>query len=295
MIEVRNLTMKYSSGKGIFDLDFAVKEGEVMGYLGPNGAGKTTTIRVLLGFMYQDRGVAKIDNMDCWKDAPKIQRRLGYIPGEIAFLDGMSGDEFLRFIQNMRGTRNLSRQKELLEMFELNPKGKIKKFSKGMKQKLGIITAFMHNPDVLILDEPTSGLDPLMQNRFTELINSEKANGKTILMSSHMFEEIEKTCDSVLIIKEGRIVKQSSVQALKATQRKAFILKTDEADKLIQMFKATKFEIGNITNDSIEVFVTGDDTDKFIKIISNYKILNLDLKQQTLDDIFMQFYSKEEK
>jgi ABC-2 type transport system ATP-binding protein len=180
-------------------------------------------------------------------------------------------------------------------MFELNPKGKIKKFSKGMKQKLGIITAFMHNPDVLILDEPTSGLDPLMQNRFTELINAEKAKGKTILMSSHMFEEIEKTCDSVLIIKEGRIVKQSSVQALKATQRKEFIIKTDEADKLVQMFKATKFEMGNILNDSIEVFVSGDDTDKFIKIISSYKILNLDLKQQTLDDIFMQFYSKEEK
>jgi ABC-2 type transport system ATP-binding protein len=293
MIEVNDLTMTYTSGKGIYDLNFVVKQGQVVGYLGPNGAGKTTTIRALLGFMNPNKGAAKIDGMDCWKDAPKIQKRLGYIPGEITFLDGMSGDEFLRFMHNMRKIKTKFRQKQLLDMFELNPKGKIKRFSKGMKQKLGIVTAFMHDPDVLILDEPTSGLDPLMQNRFTQLIISEKAKGKTILMSSHMFEEVEKTCDSVLIIKEGRIVKQSDVQTLKATERKRFIIKTNDIERLVQALKIMNYEIGNITKDNIEVYVTGHDINQFIKIISQYTILNLDLKLQTLDDIFMHFYSKE--
>jgi len=150
MIDVNNLTLTYPSGKGVFDLDFSVKQGEVMGYLGPNGAGKTTTIRALLGFMQPNAGSCMIGGLDCTKNAPAIQKSLGYIPGEITFLEDMNGDVFLKFIHEMRGTKDTMRQKQLMDMFEINPKGKIKKFSKGMKQKLGIITAFMHDPDVLI-------------------------------------------------------------------------------------------------------------------------------------------------
>lgn len=293
MIEVKTLTMKYPSGKGIFDLNFTVKQGEIMGYLGPNGAGKTTTIRVLLGFMNPNTGSASIDGMDCWQRAPEIQKRLGYIPGEIAFPESMRGDEFLKFMHDMRGTKDLSRQKQLIEMFELNPKGKIKKFSKGMKQKLGIVTAFMHDPDVLILDEPTSGLDPLMQNRFIELVLSEKARGKTILMSSHIFEEVERTCDNVIIIKDGRIVKQSDVQSLKASQRKGFILKTDDLDALVKTLKAEDFEVGSIIGDAVEVFVSGQSIGRFIKTAAKFKVLDFDVKAQTLEDVFMQFYRGE--
>ncbi len=295
MIEVKNLTMKYPSGKGIFDLNFFVNQGEVMGYLGPNGAGKTTTIRALLGFMKPNNGTAAIGGMDCWYKATEIQKALGYIPGEINFLDGMSGDEFLKFMHDMRKTKDISFQKQLLEMFELNPKGKIKKFSKGMKQKLGIVTAFMHNPDVLILDEPTSGLDPLMQNRFVDLLLSEKAKGKTILMSSHMFEEVEKTCDNVLIIKDGRIVKQSDVQTLKITQRKGYILKTTDINSLAQALQSENFEIGSIHNNSVEVFVSAHNVDRLIKTAANFTITHFDIKVQTLEDIFMQFYGQEEK
>lgn len=173
--------------------------------------------------------------LDCTNNAPEIQKTLGYIPGEIAFLDGMNGDEFLKFMHDMRGTKDISRQKQLIEIFEFDPKGKIKKFLKGMKQKLGIVAAFMHNADVLILDEPTSGLDPLMQNRFVELVLSEKAKGKTILMSSHIFEEVEKTCDNVLIIKDGRIVKQSDAQTLKNSQRKGFLVKPTDVAFALQI------------------------------------------------------------
>jgi ABC-2 type transport system ATP-binding protein len=295
MIEVKKLTLKYPGGKGVFELDFSVKKGEAMGYLGPNGAGKTTTIRALLGFMRPNSGSCSIGEFDCINDAPKIQRNLGYIPDEIAFLDGMNGDEFLKFMQDMRGIRDTSQQKQLIEMFELDPKGKIKKFSKGMKQKLAIVTAFMHDPDVLILDEPTSGLDPLMQNRFVELILSEKAKGKTILMSSHIFEEVEKTCDNVLIIKDGRIIKQSDVKTLKDSQRKGFVIKPDDINSASQLLKSEGFEVSAMSGDTIEVFVTGENINRFIKTAAQFTILNFDVKTQSLENIFMQFYGREDK
>ena len=295
MINVSNLTLKYSSGKGVFDLNFSVKEGEVMGYLGPNGAGKTTTIRALLGFMQPNIGTCSIEGLDCTAYATRIQKSLGYIPGEISFLDGMNGDEFLKFLNDMRGTKDLARQNRLIEMFELDPRGKIKKFSKGMKQKLGIVAAFMHDPKVLILDEPTSGLDPLMQNRFVELIIEEKKRGKTILMSSHMFEEVERTCDNVLIIKDGRIVKQSDVMSLKNSQRKGFIIKPQDKATAALTLKSAGFEVYEAAYNSIEIFVTGENIDRFIKTVSQFTILNFDVKTQSLEDIFMQFYGKEEK
>lgn len=293
MIKVKNLTLKYPSGKGVFELDFTVNKGEVMGYLGPNGSGKTTTIRALLGFMQPNSGICSISGLDCSSSAPEIQKTLGYIPGEIAFLDDMKGDEFLKFMHDMRGTKDISRQKQLIEMFELDPKGKIKKFSKGMKQKLGIITALMHNPEVLILDEPTSGLDPLMQNRFVDLILSEKAKGKTILMSSHSFEEVEKTCDNVLIINDGKIVNQSDVQTLINSQRKGFLIKPANVTTATQILKDASFQVLAVSGDTIEVFVTGENVDRFIKTAAQFTILNFDVKTQSLEDIFMHFYGKE--
>lgn len=293
MIDVNSLTLKYSSGKGVFGLNFSVKKGEVMGYLGPNGSGKTTTIRALLGFMQPNSGTCTIGGLDCVKNAPEIQRTLGYVPGEIAFLDDMNGDEFLAFMCDMRGTRDTSRQSELIEMFEFDPKGKIKKFSKGMKQKLGIITAFMHNPEVLILDEPTSGLDPLMQHRFVDLILSEKAKGTTILMSSHMFEEVEKTCDNVIIIKDGRIVKQSDIQNLKNSQRKGFLIKAADVVFAKKELISHGFRVKDAVDGTLEVFVTGEKIDCFIKTAAKFTILNFDVKSQSLEDIFMQFYSKD--
>ncbi|MHB0857661.1 MAG: ABC transporter ATP-binding protein [Anaerolineae bacterium] len=294
MIDVENLYLIYPNGKGVYDLTFSVDKGEVMGYLGPNGAGKTTTIRALLGFMQPNSGTCSIGGLDCIRKAPEIQRFLGYIPGEIAFLDSMNGDEFLTFMHAMRGTKDLSRQNQLLEMFELDPKGSIKKFSKGMKQKLGIVTAFMHDPDLLILDEPTSGLDPLMQNRFVELVLDEKARGKTILMSSHMFEEVERTCDNVLIIKDGRIVQQSDVQSLKNSQHSGFILKPQDVASASLTLESAGFLVGESTHNTIEVYVKEEDIDRFIKIASQSTILGLDVIPQTLESIFMQYYGREQ-
>ncbi len=214
-INIQNLTRNYGKGKGIFDVSIQVEKGEVFGFLGPNGAGKTTTIRHLMGFIKANEGTVQIDGMDCWHNRDKIQKRLGYIPGEISFFNDMTGKEFLKFISEYRGVEKNNRMQEMLDRFELNPSGKIKKMSKGMKQKLGIVIAFMHDPDILILDEPTSGLDPLMQNRFIELLAEEKKKGKTILLSSHMFEEVERTCDRIGIIRQGKLVTVDSVETLR--------------------------------------------------------------------------------
>ena len=215
IIQIEHLTKNFGKHRGIEDVSFSVEKGEIFGFLGPNGAGKTTTIRHLMGFIKSQSGECRINGMDCWRESEKIQRTLGYIPGEINFFDDMTGEEFLRFVTKYRGMTDLARQKELLERFDLDTKGKIKKMSKGMKQKIGIITAFMHDPDILILDEPTSGLDPLMQNRFIELLAEEKKKGKTILLSSHMFEEVERTCDRIGIIREGKMVAVDSVENLR--------------------------------------------------------------------------------
>jgi ABC-2 type transport system ATP-binding protein len=293
MIEVKKLTVTYPSGKGVFDLDFTVNRGEVMGYLGPNAAGKTTTIRALLGFMPPGSGSCSIGGMDCFTKAPEIQKSLGYIPGEIAFLDDMKGDEFLRFMHDMRGTKDRAKEKRLMEMFELEPKGEIRKFSKGMKQKLGIITAFMHDPEILVLDEPSSGLDPLMQNRFIDLIMEEKKRGKTILMSSHIFEEVERTCDNVLIIKDGRIIRQSDVRTLKTSQRKGFVIQPQDVLEASGILQAAGFDVTVSPGGTLEVFVTGERMNQFIKTAARFTVLNFEGMSQSLEDVFMQFYGRE--
>ena len=205
IISVKNLTKDYGNNQGVFDISFDVKQGEVFGFLGPNGAGKTTTIRNLLGFIKGDAGNCSILDLDCWKKPSEIQENIGYVAGEIALPDGINGQKLIEQISKMRSC-TLDRANELCEYFDINPKNKIKRMSKGMKQKIALVLAFMHDPDILLLDEPTSGLDPLMQEKFCDLIIREKERGKTILLSSHIFNEVEKTCDRVMIIKQGKII-----------------------------------------------------------------------------------------
>lgn len=266
---IEKLTRDYGGGKGVFDVSFQIDKGEVFGFLGPNGAGKTTTIRHLMGFIKPRTGVCTIGGLDCWKKRDKIQENLGYIPGEINFFEDMTGTEFLNFSAKYRHISDLKREKELLERFELNPKGKIKKMSKGMKQKLGIVAAFMHNPEILILDEPTSGLDPLMQNRFVELVAEEKQCGKTILLSSHIFEEVERTCDRIGIIREGKLIAVDAVDDLRKRHLRSYQVTLD-------------------TEDAAKAFAADFDG------ICEGKRVTVSAKQ-SLEDIFMHYYGGEQK
>lgn len=292
MIEVKSLTKTYSNGKGIFDVNFKVEKGEVFGFLGPNGAGKTTTIRHLLGFVNPTKGSASINGLDCRTQASEIQRSLGYVPGEIAFFDNMTGLQFLRFIGDMRGKHDASRQKQLIDKFELEADRKIRKMSKGMKQKVGLIAAFMHNPEVVILDEPTSGLDPLMQKRFVELINEERGQGKTILMSSHIFDEVDRTCERVAIIREGKIVAVEDIAQLKSNLKKRFFV-TFARKAELEKLKEIGLEYRAVDDTKVEIVVHGD-YNKMLQTLAICDVVSMDASVQTLDEIFMGYYGKEE-
>ncbi|MGL4847626.1 MAG: ABC transporter ATP-binding protein [Clostridium sp.] len=292
IIKIKNLTKDYGNNKGIFNVNLQIKKGEVFGFLGPNGAGKTTTIRHLMGFIHQDTGECIINEMDCSKECDRIQKILGYLPGEIAFMDDMTGMEFIHFVADLKGIKNFDRAKELIEKFELNPTGKIKKMSKGMKQKIGIICAFMGSPEVLILDEPTSGLDPLMQNKFIELILEEKEKGRTIFMSSHIFDEIEKCCDRTAIIKDGKVVAVESVRELSQSKSKYYIV-TFKNENATKGFKTEKFKIERLSSDTLSVLVEGD-INLFINTLSKYEVKSLDVKTQSLEELFMHFYGGKE-
>lgn len=291
MINIRSLTFIYSSGKGIFDLNFTVGQGEVFGYLGPNGSGKTTTIRNLLGFTKPGQGRCTINGLDCWADNAIIQKHLGYLPGEMAFFDEMSGMQFLNLIGDLRGTRGNSHRDALIERFELDPTGRIRKMSKGMKQKLGIVTAFMHDPAVYVLDEPTSGLDPLMQNIFIELALEEKERGKTILMSSHNFEETYRTCDRTGIIREGRLVAVEDMHTLKSSQHKAYLVTLGSRSDL-ERLRSAGLRIGRISKNTVEVFVSGNYA-QFTAALAKCTVLGLDVVTQTLEQAFLKYYGRE--
>ncbi len=294
MIHVEQLTVTYPNKKGVFEISFKVQPGQICGYLGPNGAGKTTTIRALMGFMRPDHGLCQIKGLDCFKAAWQVQRFLGYVPGEMAFPDGMSGSSFLSLMRQMRRLKNRGREKALLERFELDPHGKIRHFSKGMKQKLGIVAAFQHDPAVLVLDEPTSGLDPLMQARFVALLLEEKKRGKTILLSSHRFEEVERTCDQIQLIKDGRLIRQSDVQTLQGQRRKGYILTSSQAQALGQDLASAFGPVTWLPGQRVKVFATGEQLDALIGLMARYPITDLEVQTQNLEGLFLHLFSKQE-
>lgn len=293
MIQVNNLTQVYRSGKGVFDLNFTIEEGEVFGYLGPNGAGKTTTIRNLLGFANATKGGATINGIDCRADAQRLQSIIGYLPGEIAFFDNMTGTEFLKFLGDMRGTKDNGRRDDLVDRFELETAGKIKKMSKGMKQKLAIVAAFMHDPAVYILDEPTSGLDPFMQTVFMKLLREEKARGKTIMMSSHIFEEVQRICDRAGIIKEGRIVAVEDIQSLNEMRQMTYIVSVADPRDTEKIFNSS-LEAQKISDRRISITVMHNYTE-FFNLLSGCSVVGLESESQSLEDVFMKYYGLEDE
>lgn len=205
-IEIKDLTKDYGMRRGVFDINLDIYKGEMMGFVGSNGAGKTTTIRNIMGFLKPDKGKVTIFGLDSWDDSEKTKKYIGYIPGEIAFPDLKTGTDFIKSQAEFLGLEDLSYANYLIEKLQLDPKATLKRMSKGMKQKTAIVVALMANPDILILDEPTTGLDPLMRVSFLEILQEEKNKGKTILISSHLYEELEHTCDRVALINKGHIL-----------------------------------------------------------------------------------------
>lgn len=291
VIKVDNISKDYGSKRGVFNLSFEVNKGEIFGMLGPNGAGKTTTIRQLMGFIKSDKGSAKILDMDCFVNRENIQLKLGYLPGEIAFMDEMKGSDFIRFIAEMKSIKSKKRINDLTDLFELDANRKIKSMSKGTKQKIAIVCAFMNEPEVVILDEPTSGLDPLMQKKFIELILEEKKKGTTIFMSSHIFEEVEKTCDRTAILKDGKLIAIENMEELKSKKNKNFevVFKTNE--EALNFKNKISFK-SELNNNIVKLSIINNEINNFIKELSNYDILDINSSTQTLEVLFLHFYNK---
>jgi hypothetical protein len=301
VIEVNNLTKDYGSGRGVFDVGIAVNKGEVFGFLGPNGAGKSTTIRHLMGFSKPDSGETLIFGKPTFKKYYEILDKVGYIPGEIALPAGLTGYEFIRMMQDMQGVKNDAQLKRMLDMFELSDEvlyGDTKRMSLGVKRKLAVVTAFMHDPEVLILDEPTSGLDPVMQDVFVKYIHEEKARGKTILLSSHIFSEIDSTCDRIAIIKDGRIVSDFIADDLKHASKKYYDVRfKSEADEKTFENKISSISSADmIKADGERAYLSVDDKDlnAFISLLSDLDPVAFSNRRESLEDYFMKFY-KEDK
>ncbi|WP_145022072.1 ABC transporter ATP-binding protein [Paenibacillus sp. Y412MC10] len=291
MLSVEHVTKIFPNGRGIRDVTFSVRRGEVFGFLGPNGAGKSTTIRHIMGFLKPDQGSVKVCGYDTWKEQGRFQKYIGYLPGEIAFIEGMTGKAFLDFMAGMQGGVDSAWRDELIRRLQFDVRTPIRKMSKGMKQKVGIVAAFMHRPEVIILDEPTSGLDPLMQKVFIELVLEEKARGTTFLMSSHNFPEIERTCDRAAIIKDGEIIAVKDIHELQSMQRKLFEV-TFETEQELDDFMKCGLKIDSREGNRVRVAVQGD-VDRLIRETARFHVRNIDVFTQNLEDIFMDYYDRE--
>ena len=297
-IAIEGLKKDYGSGRGVFGVSFAVERGEVFGFLGPNGAGKTVTMRNLMGFIRPDEGTVSINGLNCFSQRARIQEHLGYLPGEIACMDEMTSAAFLEFMARMKKLRDRTRMEQLIEYFELDPARRIRKMSKGTKQKVGLVCAFMASPDIVLLDEPTSGLDPLMQSRFIDLVLQEKRRGTTILLSSHLFEEVERTCDRVAFIRGGKLAAVERMDDVRKSRKRLFVVTfADEAarDRYAAAHRDTDgcgeagFSVQKQGTTSVETAVSGN-LDAFVKDLAAYEIVDLTAREQTLEELFMHLY-----
>lgn len=287
-IELKQITKTYDSNKGIKNLNLIIKKGEVIGFLGPNGAGKTTTMRLLMGFTKPTNGIALINQLDCFKDSHKIQNHIGYLPSEISFSHDNIAIDYLKYIAKLKKINSLTTMYKLIEYFKFDSSLQIKKMSKGTKQKLAIILCFMHNPDIYLLDEPTSGLDPIMQHKFIQYILEEKSKGKTIIISSHLFEEIDKTCDRVILLKDGTIHSDTSVKELKNKQGHSFEITFENIEELTIFSNNKETQKNNLT-----VTYNTNSLNTLINELSQYSINQLCCKQHQIEDFFIDIYKGE--
>ncbi|MCL2527328.1 MAG: ATP-binding cassette domain-containing protein [Defluviitaleaceae bacterium] len=292
-IEVNHITKDYGHGQGIFDLNLEIAQGEVFGFVGTNGAGKTTTIRHMMGFIKPDKGNSQIKGLDCWRNSAKVKKYVGYIPGEIAFPDAPTGTEFLRRQAQLLGLKDMTYAHRIIDILQLDPTANLKRMSKGMKQKTAITAAFMADPEILILDEPTTGLDPLMRVGFVDLINEEKKKGKTIFMSTHLFEEVENTCDKVALIKDGKIIAIKSTAEIRHNQDKSFKIEFLSHEDYLR-FTALPFifEEKRESQSQVVVQVNDKDINPFLETLKSYPIKFLRENKYTLEQYFNNLYRK---
>ena len=296
VIEIEQLR-KFYRGKhrGIDGLDLKVYQGEVFGFLGPNGAGKTTCIRILLDLIRADSGNARVFGLDVRKQSREIRRRTGYLPGELGFYDSVTAQEMVDYFAGLCGSIHHGIVKELTERLQIDLSRLIREYSKGNKQKLGILLAFLFDPELVILDEPSSGLDPLLQNQLYEFMVQQSQQGRTVFMSSHVLSEVERVCDKVGIIREGRMVAVERIETLKAKMGQVMTAHFDPQFDAHD-FHAEDFNIPGVSNvqlarHTLSLHVKGNH-DSVLKALSRYKIAKLLAKEYSLENLFLEHYQE---
>ena len=296
IIKVEHLTKDYGQNRGIFDLSFSVAKGETFGFVGTNGSGKTTTIRHIMGFLKAHSGKVSVLGMDAWKDSCKIKNYVSYVPGEKSFPDLTTGIEFLKSQAEYLKIKDMNYANYLIEKLQLDPSASLKRMSKGMKQKTAIVAALMANKEILILDEPTTGLDPLMRQTFLELLNEEKRKGKTILMSSQMFDELEDVCDRVALIHNGKIIDITSVNELKNSTCKTYKIEFLDEDSY-HKFKHLKYKIirDQKQYNQVTILIEDKDINKLFKSLTHYKIKFIAEIKNNLEKHFKEILMKQQK
>jgi ABC-2 type transport system ATP-binding protein len=294
LIQTDRLTKRYGAARGIEEVTFTVDEGEVFGFLGPNGAGKTTTIRVLLGLLKPTAGRAAIAGLDCWRQSTEVKRLVGYLPGEFTLDPALTGAQIIAYLGNLRGGVDQAYVRKLVERLELDPSRRFREYSRGNKQKVGLVQAFMHRPRLLIFDEPTSGLDPLNQQEFYRMLAEVKAEGRTAFLSSHNLAEVERTCDRVGIIREGRLVKVDTVATLKD-------IKHHEVEITFATAASAEWFSGvpgvrNVTVNNggnvVRLTVQGD-LGAVLRVAAEHGATNLTTREPSLEEVFLRYYTPE--
>jgi ABC-2 type transport system ATP-binding protein len=292
VIALEKLTKSYGPNRGIIDVDLAVEQGEIFGFLGPNGAGKTTTIRTMLDLIRPTSGRALVFGIESSADPVAIHRRVGYIPGEFTLYDRLTGKQTLEYFANLRGGVDHAYQASLIERFELDPSRRFREYSKGNKQKVGVVIALQHRPEMLVLDEPTSGLDPLVQQTFFSTLRETVTDGATVFLSSHILSEIEKSCDRVAIIREGRLAKVDTVEALRDLAHHQVELRFSGP------VPAAVFEalagVSEVTVDDhvLRMRVSGAIT-PVVQAAARYELLDFVSREPSLEETFLAQYGRE--
>ncbi|MEA2647406.1 MAG: beta-exotoxin transport system ATP-binding protein [Chloroflexota bacterium] len=292
MIEAQGLTKSYGGKRGIDDVSFQVEEGEVFGFLGPNGAGKTTTLRVLMALIRADGGSARIAGLDVWRQSVDVKRIVGYMPGEPALDPNLTGGQILEYFAHLRGGVDQALLKALIARFELDTSRKFHQYSTGNKRKVVLVQAFMHRPRVLVLDEPTSGLDPLLQQEFDRLVLETRDDGRTVLLSSHILSEVEKTCSRVGIIREGRLVRIGDIAEVKEIKLHEVTITFETAvdpEAFASLEGVTAVEAldgGRV----LRLTVQGS-PDAVIKAAARHPVLSLTSHEPSLEDVFLRYYT----
>ncbi len=292
VIETEQLTKSYGPQRGIIDLDLTVAENEIFGFLGPNGAGKTTTIRTLLDHIRPTSGRARIFGIETTVDPVAIHRRLGYIPGEFTLYDRLTGGQTLRYFASLRGGVDKAYQASLIERFEIDPSRRFKEYSKGNKQKIGLVIALQHRPDLLILDEPTSGLDPLVQQSFYELVREAREEGRTVFLSSHILSEVERTCDRVGIIRDGLLVRVDRVEALRDLAHHHVELQFSGPVPTAEFEGLTGVSDVSAEDHRLRMRVSGSIA-PVVQAAARYQLVDFVSREPTLEETFLAEYGRE--